>query len=492
MLLAFLAGLAGAQPKRILYVTTSAGYRHASIETSIAVLQDLSRRTGQFEIVNTEDVSLLNAATLQQFDGVLFFTSGELPVTDSQKSDLLQFVQSGKGFMGVHSATDTFYTWPEYGNLIGAWFNGHPWVQPVRLDLEDPDHPATAPLRPSLALSEEIYQFRGFSRSRSRVLMSLDSTSIDLTLPGVNPGTEDFPSAWCHLYGSGRVFYTALGHFDETWKDERFQRLLVGALLWITRQVDGDAAPRNPDPPAIAPQGVGNSATLRPPMVISAGSWFTIFGTNLTAGSALAAGTHAPLAHLAGTVVQVNGAAVPLSYASPSQINAYLPLDAAPRPCTMSAGAADCSQGEFDVTVSASGGGPSHSLSFPLIAAGATPGVFATTLQNGRLTILATGLGPVILGGSFQITRTVPAVRVGSQPSRVLYSGLAPGWPGIYEVSAELPANLALPLPVEFCFGSDCQPAGWICDTESRLGRLAPERPVLLREAAAAHTCNVQ
>jgi type 1 glutamine amidotransferase len=264
-LLAFVVGLADAQPKRILYITTSAGYRHASIETSIAVLEDLSRRNGQFEMVATEDVSLLNAASLEEFDGVLFFTSGELPVSESQKSGLLEFVWSGKGFMGVHSATDTFYTWPEYGDLIGARFNGHPWVQPIRLDLEDPDHPATVPLRPSFPISEEIYQFRAFSRSCSRVLMSVDPTSVDLTVTGVNPNTEDFPSAWCHLYGTGRVFYTALGHFDETWRDERFQRFLLEALRWITHQVDGNAAPRNPDPPAIAPQGVGNSATLRPP-----------------------------------------------------------------------------------------------------------------------------------------------------------------------------------------------------------------------------------
>ena len=163
------AGLASAQPKRILYVTHSAGYRHASIDTSVPVLQDLAQRTGQFEIVATDDVSLLNASSLATFDAVLFFTTGELPISDSQKSDLLQFVRSGKGFAGVHSATDTFYTWPEYGDLIGARFNGHPWVQPVRLDIEDPAHPAMAPVQPSFAIMDEIYQFRDFSRSRSRV-----------------------------------------------------------------------------------------------------------------------------------------------------------------------------------------------------------------------------------------------------------------------------------------------------------------------------------
>lgn len=438
---------AGAQPNRILYVTHSAGYRHASIPVSIAAVDTLAHRSGLFEVVATEDVSLLNAATLAGFDAVLFFTSGELPISDSQKLDLLQFVRDGKGFAGVHSATDTLYTWPEYGELIGARFNGHPWVQPVRLDVEDPDHPAMTPVRPSLDITEEIYQFRDFSRSRSRVLMTVDQHSVDLSARGVNPDTEDFPSAWCHLYGAGRVFYTALGHFDETWQDDRFQRILLNALLWITRQLDGDATPRIPPPPAITPDGAGNSASLRPRMTISAGSWLTIFGTDLTTGSPLAADVQSPPFKLAGTVVKVNGEAVPLSYAAPSQINAYIPLAAA--------------ASAFEVTVSAAGGGARHTVPVHLIAADATPGVFTITLQNGYLAIWATGLGAVYQSGDFQLTRTTPVVIDGS-PARVLFSGLAPGWLGLCKVNVELPGSYASPAHVEFCFGSYCQSAGWI------------------------------
>ncbi len=446
VLLALWAGLATAQPKRILYLTHSAGYRHASIDTSIPVLQDLANRTGQLEIVATDDVSLLNAANLASFDAVLFFTSGELPVSDSQKADLLQFVRSGKGFAGVHSATDTFYSWPDYGQLIGARFNGHPWVQPVRLDIEDPDHPAMAAVKPSLSIGEEIYQFRDFSRLRSRVLMTVDPHSIDLSAAGVNPGTEDFPSSWCHLYGQGRVFYTALGHFDDTWRDPRFQQLLWGGLLWVTRQVDGDARPRDPPAPLVPPNAVANSASFQPPMVISAGSWFTIFGSNLTPGSALAAD---PVYKLAGAVVKVNGAAVPLNYASPTQINAYLPLTTAPAP-----------DGTYPVTLSATGGDPSHTTSFTVRASDATPGIFATTVQNGYATLWATGLGPVVQSGPFQLTKSTPMVRIGGVASRVLFSGLAPGWLGLYQVNVELPAGYRSPAPVEFCFEAFCQPAG--------------------------------
>src|SRR5262245_4238482 len=126
-----------AQPKRILYLTHSAGFRHDSLPVSADVMREVAARSGKLEVIASEDVSLLSEATLRNFDAVFFVTSGELPVSDQQKRDLLDFVRSGKGFGGAHSATDTFYTWPEYGELIGARFNGHPWVQSVTFSVED-------------------------------------------------------------------------------------------------------------------------------------------------------------------------------------------------------------------------------------------------------------------------------------------------------------------------------------------------------------------
>src|ERR1051326_8537180 len=137
-----LASLAAAAPRRVLYVTATYGYRHAdAIDASVEVFQQLAAESGALEIVHTEDVSLINAASLRNFDAVYFFTSGELPLTDSQKADLLDFIRSGKGFGGSHSATDTLYTWPEYGDLIGGIFDGHPWAQAAAVDVEDPENP---------------------------------------------------------------------------------------------------------------------------------------------------------------------------------------------------------------------------------------------------------------------------------------------------------------------------------------------------------------
>src|SRR5215475_7691680 len=147
---------------RILYVTATYGYRHDSIETSIQVFQDLATQSGLFEVVNTEDVSLLNADYLRDFDAVYFFTSNELPLTDQQKADLLDFVRQGKGFGGSHSATDCNYTWADYGDLIGGYFDGHPWVQEASVDVEDLQSPLVKHAAPSFHFTEEFYQFRAF------------------------------------------------------------------------------------------------------------------------------------------------------------------------------------------------------------------------------------------------------------------------------------------------------------------------------------------
>src|SRR5690349_16884729 len=125
---------AAAASRRILYVTATYGFRHDSITTSIQVMQELAQESGVFQIDNTEDVSLINAENLRKYDAVYFFTSGELPLSDQQKADLLDFIRQGKGFGGSHSATDTLYTWPEYGDMIGGIFDGHPWTQEATED----------------------------------------------------------------------------------------------------------------------------------------------------------------------------------------------------------------------------------------------------------------------------------------------------------------------------------------------------------------------
>ena len=431
------AGLLDAQPLQILYVTHSAGFRHGSLETSAQVLQDLAEADGRIAVTWTEDVSLLTAASLASYDAVFFFTSGELPITAQQKADLLDFVRAGKGFGGAHSATDTFYTWPEYLDLIGARFNGHPWVHEVNVQVEDPDHPAVAHLTPEFRIRAETYQFRDFSRERSRVLLTLDTDSVDLAHPRANAGTRDFPLAWSHPFGDGRVFYTALGHFRETWRDERFQRMILEAMLWLTRLTEGDANARPLVPPKASADGVANAASLSPPGVVSPGSLISLFGTALTPGSALAVDPRSPVSKLVGARLLLGGAPLDLIYASPGQINAYLRPDipVTAKSTTLEVQVADEST-VFDVEV-----------------AERTPGIFVVTAHDGYVTAWATGLGPVERRGELDWTTIQPTALVNESEAAVLYSGLAPGWPGLYQVNVEEPAGISFPATLVLDFG---------------------------------------
>jgi hypothetical protein len=441
LVLGVLAATAGAQPKRVLYLTHSAGFRHDSLPVSAEVLRSVAADSGKLEVVHTEDVSLLNAATLRAYDAIFFFTSGELPISAQQKQDLLDFVRSGKGFGGAHSASDTFYTWPEYGEMIGGYFNGHPWVQTVRIDVEDRSHPAVAHLPSAFDFADEIYQFRAISRERVRVLLSLDPRSVDLKAPGVNPNTEDFPLAWVRNYGSGRVFYTALGHPDETWRDPRFQRMLLGAMLWITGQAEGDATPRPQRKPVFL--AAANAASMAPLGGISPGSLISIFGQNLAAAEIAAADLREPQLVLGGVSLRLIGVGdvlLPLLYASPGQINAYVPFQAPPLPPCMAIDGCP-SRRYYDLEVLSPGGAVTARLDYQT----ATPGIFIVTGTRAVATVWATGLGPVERRGSLDWTTDTPSVTIGGVAATVQFSGLAPGWLGLYQVNFAVPPGVGFP-----------------------------------------------
>jgi type 1 glutamine amidotransferase len=223
-------------PNRILYVTHSAGFRHDVIPTSRAVLKQLGEASRAFRITTTEDVSALTAENLRHYAAVMFFTTGELPISDAQKAALLTFVRSGRGFLGVHSATDTFYMWPDYGKLIGGYFNEHPWHQKVTIDVAEPASPLVGFLAPSFAVDDEIYQIRAFDAQTSRILLRLDPASVDLDAPNVHRQDYGWPLAWTRSFGRGRVFYTALGHEEGVWRDPRYQQMLTNAILWTIRK----------------------------------------------------------------------------------------------------------------------------------------------------------------------------------------------------------------------------------------------------------------
>lgn len=240
--------------KRLLAIGEVKGYQHDSTSTGLATIWKLGKESGLWDTYIRTDTQLVtkkslrdNAKNLAQFDAIFFFTTGELPLDDEQKTALLSFIRDdGKGFIGAHSANDTFYKWPEFGEMIGAYFDGHPWnVFDAPVIVEDREFPATRHFSPSFTHRDEIYQTsKEFSRDRVRVLMRLDESKIDLARKGVKRTDKDFAVTWVRNYGKGRVFYSTFGHTEEAWADPNVQKMYLEAVKWAMGMTEGNATPR--------------------------------------------------------------------------------------------------------------------------------------------------------------------------------------------------------------------------------------------------------
>jgi len=222
--------------KKVLMVTHSSGFKHDYLPKATEVITALGKKSGQFEVTATTECSLLNKEDLKKFDTVIFATTGELPISEQQKVDLMLAIKAGKPFVGIHNATDTFYKFTEYGRMIGGYFKGHPWSQEVWVKVEDQTHPATRHLPKSFKVKEEVYTFRDWSREKTHVLLSLDNGSVDLSKG--NREDNDYAMCWYHTYGKARVFYTGLGHYPEIWDQEWFQTHILNGILWAMKQKD--------------------------------------------------------------------------------------------------------------------------------------------------------------------------------------------------------------------------------------------------------------
>ncbi|MEU1167145.1 ThuA domain-containing protein [Streptomyces sp. NPDC005921] len=210
---------------RLLLHTRTTGYRHDSIPDGIAAVREF----GDFEVDATEDPAALEQP-LDGYAAVVFLsTSGEI-LTPAGRARLAAYVEAGGGFAGVHAAACTEYDWPYYGELLGARFDRHPEYQPGKALVEDDGHPATRHLPAVWDFTDEWYDFRDSPRGRARVLLSADESSYD----GGGMG-DDHPLAWCREQGAGRVFYTALGHAPEAYRDPAFLAHLHGGITWAAR-----------------------------------------------------------------------------------------------------------------------------------------------------------------------------------------------------------------------------------------------------------------
>ena len=262
-----------AEKAKVLMLTQSQGFVHGSVNRAqkdqpkqalapaeISMTQ-LGQKTGLFEVTCTQDAAAdFTKENLQKFDIVMFYTTGDLPIADADKDYFFKewLTKKGHGFVGFHSALDTYHNYQPYWDMIGGTFDGHPWNagELVTITVHDPKHPAMKPFGGEFQIKDEIYWYKNWQPEKVHVLMSLNiekcptkgaRTKVKVGDKEVEVlKTRHVPVSWVKNYGEGRVFVTNLGHNEATWADPRFLDHVTGGIKWILGQESGDATP-NPD-----------------------------------------------------------------------------------------------------------------------------------------------------------------------------------------------------------------------------------------------------
>ncbi|MFE0527031.1 ThuA domain-containing protein [Micromonospora parva] len=237
---------------KVLVFSKTAGFRHSSIPNGIAAIQQLGSANG-FTVTATEDAAQFTTSNLAQYQTVVFLSTTGDVLNASQQTAFESYIAAGGGYVGVHAAADTEYSWPWYGQLVGAYFDSHPAIQNATVRIEDQTNPSTAHLPANWVRSDEWYNYRTNPRSSARVLANLDESSYS----GGNMN-GDHPITWCKAYGGGRAWYTGLGHTEASYTDPNFTRMLLGGLQVAAGSVTADCSPRTTTPPPTA-----SGSTLR-------------------------------------------------------------------------------------------------------------------------------------------------------------------------------------------------------------------------------------
>jgi type 1 glutamine amidotransferase len=220
--------------RRVLVVTHTEGFRHSSIPIAEATISELGQRSGLFSTTfcrTAADVSrMLTRSALTSIDAIVFAnTTGSLPIPDLPA--VLEWIQDGHGFAGMHSASDTYHDTPAYLEMLGNEFLTHGDQATVDAIVENPSHPASSPLGQRFRVFDEIYKFTTANRGRVTMLLSLDRHPADGLPQSGQPA--DLPLAWAKSFGRGRVFYTALGHREDVWQNTMYQQHILGGIRWV-------------------------------------------------------------------------------------------------------------------------------------------------------------------------------------------------------------------------------------------------------------------
>lgn len=232
--------------------------QHDSTSHALSVIERLGYESGAYDTYIRTDSNIIadtplmttggpasGGPSLANVDAIFFLGHRDVPLDDQQKKELASFVKDqGKGFVAAHVAMTAFDSWPEFGDLLGARYDDHPWnTAPGTVINEDPTFPATKHFPPSFPFVDEFYQPKAFARDRMRVLLRLDLSKMPAN-PNNRRTDGDFPLAWAKSYGKGRVFYSSLGHAAETWDNRDVAQMYFEAIKWALGLTEGDATPR--------------------------------------------------------------------------------------------------------------------------------------------------------------------------------------------------------------------------------------------------------
>ena len=214
---------------KLLVFSKTGGFRHASIPDAIAALRKLAA-SQSVAIDFTEDASVFTTTNLSRYNAVVFLlTTGEI-LNASQQAAFEHYIQRGGGYAGVHSASDTEYSWHWYGQLVGAYFDrvhGHSRVVQATVHVIDRTHLSTSTLPATWVRTDEWYNFASNPSDRVHVLLTVDEKTYQGGVMGA-----DHPIAWYHLFDGGRSWYTAMGHTSESYQEPLFLAHLWGGILY--------------------------------------------------------------------------------------------------------------------------------------------------------------------------------------------------------------------------------------------------------------------
>ncbi|WP_207219923.1 ThuA domain-containing protein [Emticicia agri] len=219
---------------RVLLFSKTDGFHHESINEGVTAIKAMAER--QFFSVNwQENASVFNEKELANYEAVIFLNTTGNILTPEQQTAFEKFIQSGKGFVGIHSASDTEYDWEWYTKMVGMMFKIHPTIQTAYLKVEDKNFPGMERFPAKFLWTDEWYEFSPAVSKDLHFLLSIDEKTYNPNVkwgPNEGKGMGFHPISWYHTYDGGRAFYTAMGHVPQNFSDPLFLDHLYGAIYW--------------------------------------------------------------------------------------------------------------------------------------------------------------------------------------------------------------------------------------------------------------------